>query len=305
MLAAERGHGRNTLAAYGRDLARLEEFLAARGSDVDTCGPENLRRFMAGLARAGMSARTSARFLSTLRQFFSFLQADGFRADNPAQHLDSPRLGRPLPKILSEDEVAALIAAAFTKTGDEGLRLRALIELLYASGLRVSELVSLPLGAVDLARLVVRVKGKGGKERLVPLGEPAAMALRAYLERRARFVPGTGKASKDAPPPPSRFLFPSRSRAGHLTRQRFDRLLRELAAEAGLAPGRVSAHVLRHAFATHLLDLGADLRSVQKLLGHADIATTQIYTHVVSDRLKAAVSDHHPLSKSENRRNRG
>src|SRR4029077_2290535 len=210
------------------------------------------------------------------------------RHDDPAADLETPGLGRPLPKILSEKEVAGLITAASTAAGGDGDRLVCLVELLYAAGLRVSELVTLPLAAAQRDPRFLVITGKGGRERIVPLSDPSRLALAAYLGCRERFLP----ASR-----PSRWLFPSRGRVGHLTRQRSGQLLKELAVKAGLDPDRLSPHVLRHAFASHLLDHGADLRSVQQMLGHADIATTQIYTHVLSDRLRKLVETSHPLAR--------
>jgi integrase/recombinase XerD len=285
MLAAERGAARLTLAAYRHDLARVAEFL---GGALDSASTEDLRSYLGVLARDGFSARTAARRLSALRQFFRFLLLDGRRQDDPTAALDAPRLGRPLPKLVSEDEATKLLDAAAAEGGAEGARLICLVELLYGAGLRVSELVSLPLAAARGEKRFLVVRGKGDKERLVPLGEPARAALAAYLVRRDAFV--AGKKSE-------RFLFPSRSAAGHLTRRRCGQLMKELALAAGIDPARLSPHVLRHAFATHLLDRGADLRSVQEMLGHADIATTQIYTHVAGERLQRLVRDHHPLAK--------
>ena len=287
MLVAERGAAKNTEQAYGRDLDDLAGFLARRKMrplDADT---EALRAYIASLRHAGMGAGTAARRLSAIRQFYRFLLADGRRADDPSATLDSPKLGRPLPKVLSTGEVGALIEAAHKRDATEGLRLAALLELLYAGGLRVSELVSLPLAAVERDPRALIVRGKGNKERLVPLGEPARAAIFAWLGARG----ATLKPDASSP-----YLFPSRSAEGHLTRQRFGQLLKELALEADLDPRRVSPHVLRHAFASHLLAHGADLRSVQMMLGHADIATTQIYTHVLDEKRKARVQEHHPLS---------
>jgi integrase/recombinase XerD len=215
---------------------------------------------------------------------------DNVRADDPTQPLDGPRLPRALPKYLAEDEVTSLIGAAQNHVGPEGARLSCILELLYGAGLRVSELVALPLAAAKSDRPFLIVRGKGDKERLVPLGEPARAALAAYLEQRAHFL----RAGK-----PSRYLFPSRGREGFLTRRRCGQLLKELALEAGLDPARLSPHVLRHAFASHLVDRGADLRSVQEMLGHADITTTQIYTHVQSARLQRLVAERHPLARKK------
>jgi integrase/recombinase XerD len=285
MLAAERGAARLTLAAYRHDLAVVAEFL---GGALDSASTEDLRNYLGALARDGLSARTAARRLSALRQFYRFLLLDGRRQDDPTAALDAPRLGRPLPKLVSEDEATKLLDAAAAQGGAEGARLICLVELLYGAGLRVSELVSLPLAAARGEKRFLVVRGKGDKERLVPLGEPARAALATYLARRDAFV--AGKKSE-------RFLFPSRSAAGHLTRRRCGQLMKELALAAGIDPARLSPHVLRHAFATHLLDRGADLRSVQEMLGHADIATTQIYTHVAGERLQRLVREHHPLAK--------
>jgi integrase/recombinase XerD len=288
MLAAERGAAPLTLAAYQHDLSNLAGFLAARRVPVEAADAASLHAYLVSAATARLSQRTLARRISAMRQFYRFLLLEGLRRDDPTVELDTPRLGRPLPKLLSESEVRILIDAAASWPGDEGIRLNCILEVLYASGLRISELVTLPLAAVrrDLPFLVI--SGKGGKERVVPLSEPGRAALARYLECRERFLPD-GR--------PSRWLFPSRGRVGHLTRQRAGQLLKELAAKAGLDPAKLSPHVLRHAFASHLLDHGADLRSVQQMLGHADIATTQIYTHVQTDRLRKLVESAHPLAR--------
>jgi integrase/recombinase XerD len=289
MMLAERGAAENTRAAYGRDLKDAAAWCAGRGIDLAGADTKALRGYMQAMARSGLSAATAARRLSCLRQFFRFLYAEGMRGDDPAAALDAPRRTRSLPKILSEAEVDALLAAAREREGPEGARLLALLELLYATGMRVSELVSLryPPRADDPRFLLVR--GKGDKERLVPLSEPALAALDAYLAVRDRFLPRNAV---------SRWLFPSRGVSGHLTRLRVSQLLDELATAAAIDPRRVSPHVLRHAFASHLLAHGADLRAVQQMLGHADIATTQIYTHVLEERLKQLVQQHHPLAKA-------
>ena len=301
MLTAERGAALNTRMAYERDLADLGGWLAQRGLPLEKAGTDDLRAYLdfqgRGDGKEPPAPRTVARRLSAMRQFYRFLVSENRRADDPASALDSPKQGRPLPKILTEAEVSHMIATAQTRGGPEGFRLVALLEVLYATGLRVSELVGLPMSAIlrDGRGLIVR--GKGGKERMVPLSEPASAALAAYLPWRPHFI----LTRRDDGP--VRFLFPSRSSAnGHLTRQRFAQLLKELAIESGIDPEKVSPHVLRHAFATHLLDRGADLRSVQKMLGHADIATTQIYTHVVSERLKKVVHEHHPLARRKRAR---
>ena len=288
MLAAERGAARPTLAAYRNDLVDLSGFLAERHIALDQADAGSLHAYLSAAATRRLAPRTLARRLSAIRQFFRFLLTDGVRGDDPTGGLDAPRLGRPLPKLLSEAEVARLIAAAQAWPDEEGVRLRAIIELLYATGLRVTELATLPLAAAQRDPRFLLVRGKGGRERVVPLSPPSRQALTAYLACRKVFLPD-GKAS--------RFLFPSRSREGYLTRQRCGQLLKELALGAGLDPARLSPHVLRHAFATHLLDRGADLRSVQQMLGHADIATTQIYTHVQGERLRRLVETAHPLAR--------
>jgi len=288
MLAAERGAARLTLAAYGNDLQDLAGFLASNGETLETADPASLHDYLTAASTRRLAPRTVARRLSAMRQFSRFLRVVGIGADDPSRGIDTPRLGRPLPKILSEAEVARLIEVAETWPAAEGARLRCIVELLYAAGLRISELIALPLATAQREPRVLTVRGKGGKERLVPLGAPARRALAAYLERRGRFVTA---------PRSGRWLFPSRGAAGHLTRQRCGQLLKELALAAGIDPERLSPHVLRHAFASHLLDNGADLRSVQQMLGHADIATTQIYTHVQSARLKRLVETAHPLAR--------
>ena len=291
MLEAERGAAKNTLEAYGRDLDDLQAFLARRKQKPAAADAIALRAYLKALDYVGMTPRTVARRLSVIRQFFRFLLAERMRDDDPASTLDSPKLGRPLPKVLTRVEVDRLIEAAQAKGGDGG-RMETLLEILYGSGLRVSELVGLPLGAAERDPTMLLVRGKGSKERQVPLSDPARAAIAKWLRSRAASLAEGEK---------SRHLFPSRGRAGHLTRQRFAQLLKEAALAAGIDPVRVSPHVLRHAFASHLLEAGADLRSVQLMLGHADIATTQIYTHVVPEKLRALVEDHHPLAKRRRR----
>lgn len=283
MMAAERGAAANTLDAYRRDLDDFEAFANAQGLDAHEADSRALRDYIGWMRSQGLAARTAARRLSTLRQFHRFLFAEGVRADDPSQIIDSPKLGRPLPKYLSEAEVDALIAAAAGKEGVTGRRDRALVELLYATGLRVSELVGLPLSAVARDPETLVVRGKGSKERMVPLGEAARAAIKAWLDVRQ--------------PKASRWLFPGNGDSGHFTRTGFAKMLDDLAVAAGVPPSRVSPHVLRHSFASHLLAHGADLRSVQQMLGHADIATTQIYTHVLDERLKSLVEHHHPLAR--------
>ena len=289
-MAAERGASNNTCQAYQRDIADFSEWMSQRGRSVEVATSDDIRGFISALADRQLAASSSARKLSTLRQFFKFLHGDGYRSDNPTAIVDSPRQGRSLPKVLSEADVDRLLAATRTVKGPAGIRLTAMMELLYATGLRVSELVGLPLNAVTGKRQFLLVTGKGNKERLVPITGEARTAIDAYLEIWLMFVPD-GK--------PSNFLFPSRGKEGHITRRRFAQMLSDLAPVAGLNPDQVSPHILRHAFASHLLANGADLRLVQQMLGHADISTTQIYTHVLDARLKNLVNDMHPLSKKK------
>ena len=291
MLAAERGAARLTIAAYRNDLTDLARFLAGRGQSLETADAAALHAYFADSRARRLAPRTVARRLSAMRQFYRFLLGEGARKDDPTAQLDAPRLGRPLPKILAEEEVGRLIGVAAAWPGEEGARLRCLLEILYAAGLRVSELVSLPLAAAQRDPRFLLVRGKGGKERLAPLSQPARETLAEYLKCRAAFLPQNSGSKA------GRWLFPSRGAAGHLTRQRCAQLLKELALAAGLDPAKLSPHVLRHAFASHLLDHGADLRSVQQMLGHADIATTQIYTHVQGERLKRLVETAHPLAQ--------
>ena len=291
MMSAERGAGANTLAAYAADL---NDFAATAGPAAEA-GRETLRAYLARLAKAGMAPSSQARRLSALRQFFAFLHAEGIRADNPTDALESPRRGRPLPKILSQADMEKMIQHAARQAEDsaEGKRLLAIVEMLYAAGLRVSELAGLPLMAVKGKGAFILVRGKGGKERLAPLGPSAKAAIGSYLSVREEFLPKKKSGAAE------RYLFCSRGAGGFLTRQRLHQLLKELALKAGLDPAKVSPHVLRHAFATHLVEGGADLRSVQTLLGHADIATTEIYTHVAKDHLRKVMAKAHPLAKKK------
>jgi len=295
MMVAERGAAENTRAAYGRDLIHFKKFLLGRRRDLDSARQVDIRAYLTRQAEAQMAPRSVARRLSALRQFYRFLFAEGVRTDDPTGGIDSPRQGRPLPKILSEDEITRLLAAARAWPGREGLRAVALVELFYATGLRISELITLP--AVALARdpRVLTVRGKGGKERLVPLGAPARAAVAAYRSAWA----AEGKRQPKSRLAESRWLFPSRGGATHLTRQRVAQMLKGLAIAAGIDPGKISPHVLRHAFASHMLDRGADLRALQKMLGHADITTTQIYTHVPGERMKTLVNTRHPLAAAK------
>ena len=289
MMAVERAAARNTLTAYGKDLADAQGFLAGRGQDLAIAAAEDIEAYFAALADRGLAASTAARRRASVRQFYRFVLGEGWRKDDPSRRVEAPKKGRPLPKILSREEVDRLIAAAGARDGAQGLRLACMVELIYASGLRVSELTALPLAALARDPAYLIVKGKGGKDRLVPLNTPARTAVKAYLETRKAFLP-----KGDAANP---WLFPSRAKGGRLTPRRFAQLLDEAAANAGIDPARVSPHVLRHAFATHLLEGGADLRVVQTLLGHADIATTQIYTHLAGDRLREVVATKHPLGR--------
>jgi len=290
MMAVERAAARNTLTAYEKDLADAQGFLAGCGRDVADAAAEDIEAYFQHLGVKGLSAATAARRRASVRGLYRFALGEGWRADDPSRRVDAPKQGRPLPKVLSREDVNRLIAAAGARDGAAGLRLACLVELIYASGLRVSEVLALPVAAIARDPAYLIVKGKGGKERLAPLNEAARIAVRAYLPGRPGFF---AKGVKDSP-----WLFPSRAGGGRLTARRFAQLLDEAAMGAGIDPAKVSPHVLRHAFATHLLEGGADLRAVQTLLGHADIATTQIYTHVTSDRLKAVVEEKHPLSRS-------
>jgi integrase/recombinase XerD len=297
MLMAERGATPNTIEAYTRDISDFLAVLASTGQTAQTASADDVRTYLEGLARRGLAPTSRARKLSAIRQFFRFLLAEGLRADDPSSAIDSPKLGRPLPKILSLAEVETLIDAAKTacETAAEGvprrrsLRLYALLETLYASGLRVSELIALPRNVLVADDRVLTIKGKGGRERLVPLNGAARKALGAHL---------VALREAEADTRPSVWLFPTGDGGQHLSRQRFGQELKALALAAGLDPARVSPHVLRHAFASHLLERGADLRTVQQLLGHADISTTQIYTHVIEERLRRLVEEHHPLAQA-------
>lgn len=286
MLSAERGARANTLDAYARDL---EDARAEVRGGLRAASAEAIEDYIAGLSKRGLAAATARRRISALRQFYRFLLSDNVRGDDPTSRLDAPKRARTLPKTLSLEEIERLIAAAETP------RDRALIELLYGAGLRVTELVSLPLRAAPKpGQEHMIIEGKGGKERLVALGRPALAALVLHLEARAAALPKAEKQRERA----QRWLFPSASAAdGKLTRRRVAQILETAAAKAGVDPARVSPHVLRHAFATHLVEGGADLRTVQTLLGHADIATTQIYTHVAEGRLRTLVQTKHPLAR--------
>ena len=284
MLAAERGAARNTLLAYGADLEDFAGFAATRGVGPAQADEALLRAWIAAQSAAGLSARTAARRLSAIRQFHRFLLREGVREDDPTQLLDSPKLPPALPKYLTEAEVDALLAATATLKPAQGLLAAAALEILYATGLRVSELLALPRNALSSDRQVLMVRGKGGKERVVPLSQAARDGAAAWL-------------ASQQDPKASRHLFPGRDPRQAMTRQGLALLLKQVALQAGLDPARISPHVLRHSFASHMLARGADLRSLQTLLGHADIATTQIYTHVLAERLRALVAQHHPLAR--------
>ena len=296
MLGVERGAAANTIEAYRRDLTQLHDHLSQREIPLCSASGDDIARWMEERSAEGIAAPSRARALSAARQLFRFLVAEGHAEADPTEGHSGPRKPRSLPKTLSVAEVDRLIAAAAQRVeasngGDtvehiRALRLCCLVEMLYATGMRVSELVSLPRAVLAGDPRILTIKGKGGRERLVPLNKSAQAALAAYLDA----VTAAGRIS-------NRWLFPSKSAEGHLTRQRFGQDLKQLAQEAGLDPERVSPHVLRHAFASHLLDRGADLRAVQTLLGHADISTTEIYTHVLEERLKKLVFQHHPLAR--------
>jgi len=297
MMAAERGASAHTLDAYRRDLEDYAASLSAGKSDPVRAGDADVRRYMSQLGAAGLAPRTQARRLSAVRQFHKFLYSDGYRNDDPSSNIESPQQGQTLPKFLSIDEIDRLIATASDHPGIKGKRLLVMVELMYATGMRVSELVELPYAAAARDPRMLIVRGKGSKERLVPLSDPARDALRDYLDVRDAFIPSDKSTGHADRPGQSSYLFPSRGKTGHLTRQMFLKMIKDLAIEAGIAPSRVSPHVLRHSFASHLLANGADLRSLQKMLGHSDISTTQIYTHVLESRLRGLVQEHHPLAR--------
>jgi len=289
MMSAERGAAENTLSSYRRDLEDAQAHMAREPGGLAAATPATIRAYLDGIAGRGFAASSQARKLSAIRQFFKFLYSEGHRPDDPSGPVDSPKKQRSLPKILSEAETGALIdlAAAEARGGNPAaLRMHALIEVLYATGLRVSELVALPVGVALRDERFFIVRGKGGKDRMVPLSAKARTAMRAWLSARS-----ANERMAESP-----WLFPSSSEAGYVPRQVFARDLKGLAARAGIAEARISPHVIRHAFASHLLQNGADLRAVQELLGHSDISTTQIYTHVLEERLVRLVREHHPLA---------
>jgi len=305
MLAAEQGAGDNTLQAYRRDLSDLSEFLAHQRQSFAVAETQSLRDYLAELDTRGFKSSSVARRLSALRHLFRFLLSERIRSDDPAAILSGPKRGRTLPKVLSIADVDRMLTRAKALTEAPGtsvlqrlraMRLYCLLEVLYATGLRVSELVSLPRSAARHDARMIVVRGKGAKERLVPLNDASRQAMTDYLAAME-----AQKGGRKSSVVTAKWLFPSFGESGHLTRQHFARDLKELATAAGLAPRLVSPHVLRHAFASHLLHNGADLRIVQTLLGHTDISTTQIYTHVVEERLKSLVRDLHPLGEKANR----
>ena len=290
MLIAERGASSNTCTSYLNDITNFDKFLNGAETTLEDATTDDVRRYLRHRSEVGANNPTISRNLSVLRQFFKFLQSENVRLDNPALNVDGPKVSRTLPKVISEDDVEALLKAAHKLQTAEGIRLTCLLEIAYASGLRVTELVSLPTDALNLTSETLLISGKGGKERLVPLTSSAMNAIAAYERVRIDFLKGNNT---------SKFLFPSRSKQGYLTRRRLGQLLKELAIQAGLDPTIISPHILRHAFASHLLNRGADLRSLQKMLGHSDISTTQIYTHVQRERLHAVISSYHPMAKKD------
>ncbi|MBD3663097.1 site-specific tyrosine recombinase XerD [Sulfitobacter aestuariivivens] len=301
--AAELGAATNTLLAYGRDLKDFDAYLARQTRDFVTATRENVEDYLVHCDAQGLAKSTRARRLSAIKQLYRFAFEEGLRADNPAIQISGPGQDKRLPKILSEAEVDLLLDAARAsgRTDADRLRNTCLMELLYATGMRVSELVSLPISATRGDPRVLLITGKGGKERMVPLSPPARESLAAWLGVRDR----QDDAAREARLVVSRFLFPSRGKLGHLTRNRFYLLIKEFAAAGGVDPTKVTPHTLRHAFATHLLANGADLRAIQTMLGHADVATTEIYTHVLQERLSELVLEHHPLAKDGARKPSG
>ncbi len=291
--AAELDSATNTQLAYARDLQGFADWLTGKGQHFSTATRDHIEGYLIDCAAEGLAKSTRARRLSAIKQIYRFAFEEGWRDDNPAIQIKGPGRTQSLPKTLEIAEVDRLLEAA-RNSKTESLRNTCLMELLYATGMRVTELVSLPVSSARGDPQMLLVRGKGGKERLVPLSPPARAALAAYLTHRDK-AEDTARAAGQAP---SKFLFPSRGKAGHLTRHRFFGLIKEFARDGGVSPDKVTPHTLRHAFATHLLAGGADLRAIQMMLGHADLATTEIYTHVLDERLKALVLDHHPLAKS-------
>ena len=287
MMSSEKGDAALTIEAYRRDMEDFSRFLSVRGKKPEKAKEEDIADYVRNIAKNGLSSKTQSRRISCLREFYRFLLTEGRRSDNPCSFVDSPKTGKSLPKYLTEEEVARLIDTAGTKS----LRMQTMLELLYASGMRVSELVSLPVTSVLNLKdneALIYITGKGGKERTVPLNEPAKKAIHNWLAKREKSLK-KGRESK--------WLFPSRAKQGYLTRDAFFKELKKIALLANIDPERVSPHVFRHSFASHLVAHNADLRSVQKMLGHADIATTEIYTHVLEEKLKTIMETKHPLSR--------
>lgn len=294
MLSVERGVSSNTVSAYRNDLQDFASFPSNANKKIDEVTSNQIREYLVHIGEKGLSSASRARRLSAIKQYFQFLRAEGIIEHDPASAISGPKRSRALPKVLSVSEVDHLLDCAknriASKSGKQrlrALRLHCLLEVLYATGMRVSELVTLPRSVLHGDKKVLNIKGKGGRERLVPLNEPSRLAISNYLVILDQEIEGDNK---------SQWLFPSHGRSGHLTRQRLAQEFKQLAGESGVDPNRVSPHILRHAFASHLLDRGADLRSVQQLLGHSDISTTQIYTHILEERLKKLVKAHHPLA---------
>lgn len=300
MMIAERGAADNTIESYQRDLTEVSNFLSERRTSLNKATSDDIKAYLKQMSDEGYAASSQSRHLSSMKQFYRFLHDEGILDDDPTGIIDAPKSGLKLPKTLSEDEVGQLLdlaeAEAKTAKGDKDLisktRFRALLELLYATGMRVSELVALPIGVLKRDEPFLIIKGKGNKERLVPISQAAKSALADYLAAMEAYQ------AKQKNPEETHFLFPANSKTGYLARQVFARELKSIAAQAGIDVEKVSPHVLRHAFASHLLSNGADLRAVQELLGHSDISTTQIYTHVLDERLKKLVNEHHPLAKT-------
>jgi integrase/recombinase XerD len=293
--AAELGAAENTRLSYGRDLIGFSDWLGLQGLSFETAQRADVEAYLVACEAEGLAQSTRARRLSSIKQLFRFAFEEGWRTDNPAIQIRGPGRSKRLPKTLSEDEVSQLLTAARSLGRNEFDRARntCLIEVLYATGMRASELVELPISAVRGDPRMLLVRGKGDKERMVPLSPPARAALIQWLELRDS-AEEAARIEKGVKPSP--FVFPSRGKAGHLTRVGFYQLIKDMAVAAGLSPDKVTPHVMRHAFATHLLANGADLRSIQTLLGHADLSTTEIYTHVLDERLKELVLTHHPLA---------
>ncbi|WP_282601698.1 site-specific tyrosine recombinase XerD [Paracoccus sp. PARArs4] len=296
--AAEAGAARNTLLAYGRDLRDFAEWLNARGQALSAITRDLIEDYLTHCDAQGLSRATRARRLSSIRQFTRFALEEGWREDDPAIRISGPRRARSLPKTLSKDEIAALLTAAPTiaRNAADAARNTCLLELLYSTGMRVSELVGLPVQGCRGNPEVLVIRGKGSKDRMLPLGGPARIALAEWLRHRDA-APDKSPLGRLVAGPEGRWLFPAPGAEGHMPRQSFGRMLNQIAVAAGIDPTRVTPHVLRHAFATHLLEGGADLRSIQMLLGHADLGTTEIYTHVMDERMKDLVLNHHPLAR--------